>query len=146
LNWLKILWLLKFAYWWITKTDYDKKLEELKDKQTRLGIELEEYTQADYNYKTTVSTILNISRRARDIFDSSETYEKRALLGFLLQNPVVEDKKLLFTMKKPWDVVFELATTPRWLEDRDLRPRFAREGAHKTRLSRVSPNVSLKHL
>ncbi len=103
----------------ITKPDYDKKLEELNDKLMRLGIELEEHTQADYNYKTTVSTILNISRRARDIFNSSETCEKRALLGFLLQNPVVEDKKLLFTLKKPWDVVLQLATTTRWLRGKD---------------------------
>lgn len=99
----------------ITKTDYDKKLETLKDEQQRLGIKLEEYTQADYNYKTTVSTILSISRRAKQIFDSSETHEKRAFVNFLLQNPVVEDKKLLFSLKKPWDVVLELATTPRWL-------------------------------
>ncbi len=103
----------------ITKTDYDKKFEELKDKQSRLGVELEEYTQADYNYKNTVSTILNISRRARDIFDSSETYEKRAFIGFLLQNPFVEGKKLVFSLKKPWDVVLQLATTTRWLGDKD---------------------------
>lgn len=38
--------------------------------------------------------------------------EKRAILNFLLQNPRVSDKKLDFTMRKPFDVVLELASHP----------------------------------
>ena len=38
--------------------------------------------------------------------------EKRAILGFILQNPTVSGKKLEFTMRKPFDAVLELATCP----------------------------------
>jgi len=107
----------------ITKDDYDKKLRELKDHQYRLGIELEEYTKADHEYHIHVSTVLNLSRRMGDVFESSETLEKRAILNFLLQNPTVSGKKLEFTLRKPFDTVLELAGCPNWLrgEDSNLR-------------------------
>ncbi len=105
----------------ITKEIYDKKLEELKDQQYRLGIELEEHTKADHQYHIHVATVLNLCRRIRAIFDDprSEVSEKRAILNFILQNPTVDGKKLVFTMRKPFDVVLELAECPTWLRDQD---------------------------
>jgi DNA invertase Pin-like site-specific DNA recombinase len=96
----------------ITSDDYDKKLQELKDKQYLLNIELEEYTKADHQYHIHVNTVLNLSRKIADIFESSEPMEKRAILGFILQNPMVSGKKLEFTMRKPFDTVLELAACP----------------------------------
>jgi len=96
----------------ITKDDYDKKLQELKDQQYRLGIELEEHTKADHQYHIHVATVLNLCRRIRSIFKSSEPSEKRAILNFILQNPTVNVKKLTFTLRKPLNVVLELADCP----------------------------------
>ena len=103
----------------ITKDDYDKKLQELKDKQYRLNIEAEEHTKADHDYKLTISHVFSMSRRMGAIFESSEVPEKRAILNFLLQNPKVSDKKLVFTMAKPFDAVLELANCPTLLRDQD---------------------------
>lgn len=50
-----------------------------------------------------------------EIFESSEIHEKRAILNFLLQNPTVSDRKLDFTLRKPFDTVLELAESPVWL-------------------------------
>ena len=47
-----------------------------------------------------------------EIFESSEVAEKRAILNFVLQNPVVNDKKLEFTLRKPFDLVLQLADNP----------------------------------
>ena len=96
----------------ITKDDYDKKLQELKDKQYQLNVELEEYTKADHQYHIHVGTVLNLSRRIGEIFDSSEIQEKRSILNFLLQNPTVDGKKLEFSLRKPFDTVLELAHRP----------------------------------
>ena len=108
----------------ITSDDYDKKLQELKDKQYRLNVELDEYTKADHEYHVYVNTVINLSRRIADIFESSEPMEKRAILGFILQNPTVSGKKLEFTMRKPFDAVLELATCPAGLrgQDSNLEP------------------------
>jgi hypothetical protein len=108
----------------ITADEYDKKLQELKDKQYRLNVEMDEYTKADHEYHIHVNTVINLSRRIADIFESSEPMEKRAILGFILQNPTVSGKKLEFTMRKPFDAVLELATCPTGLPIQiPLKPR-----------------------
>ena len=96
----------------ITPDDYDRKLQELKDQQYHLGLDLERHTRADHQYHIHVGTVLSLARRVGEIFESSEIEEKRAILNFLLQNPVVEGKKLEFSLKKPFDTVLELATCP----------------------------------
>jgi len=96
----------------ITKDEYDKKQQEAKDKQHRLNIELEEHTTADQDYKIHVATVFNIARHMKEIFESSEPLEKRAFLNFLLQNPTVSGKKLDFTLRKPFNLILDLATCP----------------------------------
>lgn len=81
----------------ITKDIYDKKHQEINDKLQLLNIEMEEHTNADYEYQTTVSTVISIARRAKEIFENcSEPSEKRAFLRMLLQNPTVKEKKAMF--------------------------------------------------
>ncbi len=101
----------------------DKKLQELKDEQYKLNLELEEHTKADHEYHIQLSTVLNLSRRVKSIFDGSEVNEKRALIRFLLQNPVVEEKKLVFELRKPFDTVLQLAMNPTVLRGWDSNPR-----------------------
>ncbi len=99
----------------ITKDVYDKKHQEYHDKIQLLNIELEEHTKADYDYQTTVATVLSVARRAKSIFESSEPHEKRAFLNYLLQNPIVNGKKLEFTLRSPFNLVLELTDSPTWL-------------------------------
>lgn len=99
----------------ITQEDYDNKLKELKAEQYRLNGELESYTQADHQYHTHVGTVLDLSRRMGQIFESSEPSEKRAILHYLLQNPTVNEKTLGFTLRSPFNYVLELASSPNWL-------------------------------
>jgi hypothetical protein len=99
----------------ITKDTYDKKHQEYADRIQLLNIELEEHTKADYDYQTTVASILSVARRAKDIFESSEVIEKRQFLNYLLQNPVVNGKNLEFTMRSPYNLVLELAGCTNWL-------------------------------
>ncbi|HEY0220996.1 MAG TPA: recombinase family protein [Candidatus Paceibacterota bacterium] len=99
----------------ITKDIYDKKNQEYSDQLQILNIELQEHTKADYEYQTTVATVISVARRAKEIFESSEISEKRALLNLLLQNPVVDEKKLYFSIASPFNLVLELADNPNWL-------------------------------
>jgi DNA invertase Pin-like site-specific DNA recombinase len=96
----------------ITKDEYDRKQQEAKDKQHLLNIELEEHTKADSNYKVHVATVFNLARSMKEIFESSENIEKRAFLNFLLQNPTVSAKKIEFTLRKPFNLILELAHSP----------------------------------
>lgn len=96
----------------ITRVEYDKKLQEMKDKQYRLGLELDEHTKADHEYHIHVATVLHLAQKTKEIFKSSEVHEKRAILNFLLQNPKVEGKKLNYSLKIPFNSILELAENP----------------------------------
>ncbi len=94
----------------ITKDVYDKKHQDYADKLQLLEIELSEYRKADYDYQTTVATVISLARRAQAIFDGcSEVAEKRAFLNLILQNPTVNGKKLDFTLASPFNLVLDLA-------------------------------------
>lgn len=100
----------------ITKDIYDKKHQEYQDKIQTLEIEISEYSNADYDYQTTVATVLSVARRAKTIFEnSSEVAGKRAFLSYILQNPTIKEKKLCFTIASPFNLVLELADCPNWL-------------------------------
>jgi len=96
----------------ITKEDYDKKHQDFADRLQRLNIELDEYTKADCDYQTTVATVFSLAQRAKQIFESSEVQEKRALLSFLLQNPTVNGKNLEFSLVSPFDLILNLSDCP----------------------------------
>ena len=49
------------------------------------------------------------------ILFSNELKEKRTLLNYLLQNPMVNAKKLGFTLRTPFGTVLELADCPTWI-------------------------------
>lgn len=94
----------------ITKEDYDKKLQEIMDRLQLLSIELEQHTQADHDYKISVGTVLSLARRAPEIFERSEPHEKRQFINFLVQNPKMRDRELVYSLRKPLDSVLELAS------------------------------------
>ncbi|MFA6520658.1 MAG: recombinase family protein [Candidatus Paceibacterota bacterium] len=99
----------------ITKDIYDKKHQEYADALQVLEIELSENRKADYDYQTTVATVVSVARRAKQIFEGSEPSEKRALLNYILQNPTVNEKKLCFSIASPFNLVLDLADSPIWL-------------------------------
>ena len=109
----------------ITKGMYDKKQQELQDQLQLLGIEMSEHQKADYDYQTTVATVISVARRAKNIFEnSSDVAGKRAFLNYILQNPTVNEKKLYFSIASPFNLVLELADNPNWLRGQgsNLRP------------------------
>lgn len=96
----------------ITKLDYDKKMQEYNDKMQLLEIELSEYGNADKEYKIVISTVFSLSKRAKEIFDSSEVHEKRQILNYLLQNSTLNEKTPCFTMRSPYNLILGLASSP----------------------------------
>lgn len=96
----------------IEKRAYDRNLKDWKDRQYECSSQIQDYTRADEGYHITVSAVLNLARRAAEIFESSEVPEKRQLLNYLLQNPRVDGKKLLFELKTPFDTIASVKDQP----------------------------------
>jgi len=89
---------------------YDRKHQEYQNQAQLLELESSEHSKADYDYKTTVTTVLSVARRAKTIFEnSSEPAEIRAFLGYILQNPTLNGKKLDFILASPFNLVLELS-------------------------------------
>jgi DNA invertase Pin-like site-specific DNA recombinase len=96
----------------ITKDDYDKRLQQYKDKQYDLNIQLEEHTKADESYYITVATMFSLAKHSRELFESSEVPEKRAILNYILQNYTVNEKTPCITMRSPFVEMLSMATQP----------------------------------
>lgn len=77
-------------------------MNEYKEKQHTVNIQLEEYTQADENYHIVAGMLFSLASRAWEIFESSEVEEKRQLLTFVLQNCSLKEKNLLFEVRSPF--------------------------------------------
>ena len=68
-----------------------------------------EHSKADFDYQTTVATVLSVARRAKTIFEnSSEPARKRAFLNYLLQNPMVNGKTLTYQLRSPFNYLLDL--------------------------------------
>ena len=135
----------------ITKDIYDKKHQEYQDQIQVLEIEMSEHSKADYDYQTTVATVLSVARRAKTIFDnSSEPARKRQFLNYILQNPTVNGKKLYFTIASPYNLVLDLASKPTWLPlldaFRTLNWNKIEQDLEFSGILSLYPNLSLQNL
>lgn len=89
----------------LTGEMYDKLLTEYKSRQAEILELMGDHSVADEQFYVTANILLSIAKRAKEIFMSSEVNEKRQLLSFLLQNCVLNQKKLDFTLHSPFDLM-----------------------------------------
>jgi site-specific DNA recombinase len=89
----------------ITDEMYDSFLREYKGKQSEILEQMQDHSEADEQFYLTANMTLNIAKRAKEIFMSSEVDEKNQFFGFLLQNCVLHEKKLAFSMRSPFNLI-----------------------------------------
>lgn len=73
-------------------------------------MQIENHAKADSNYYVEAKKVLDVAERAFEIFESSEDEEKRQFLTFMLQNSVLNGKKLDFTLREPFDAILNANT------------------------------------
>lgn len=66
---------------------------------------MKDHSDADEQFYISANTVLNLAKRAKEIFMSSEVKEKKQLLGFLLSNCVLNEKTLCFTLSSPFNLM-----------------------------------------
>jgi hypothetical protein len=55
---------------------YDKNLKEYKARQAEVLHSMQDHSKADQNYHVTASLVLDLAKRAVDIFECSEVAER----------------------------------------------------------------------
>ena len=103
----------------ITQNDYDKKLDELRQQEFAIRQKIKSHTKADHTFINTVESLIYIMSRAGELFESSNNEQKHALLKLVCSNCVLDDKKIRFSLEKPFDILINLHNRKSWLGQLD---------------------------
>ena len=89
----------------ITTEMYDTLHQKYQDKITQISHEKQKYSEWKSEYELSIVTIYSLARRSREIFESYEVDEKKMLLRFLLQNPILDGKIPMYNLESPFDIL-----------------------------------------
>jgi hypothetical protein len=117
---------------------YDRKAAEWQAEQTRLLRLMEEHQVANHSYLADGVRLLDLARRAGELFRSQPAISKRRLLDFLLSKSVWAGGELRAEFRQPFDLIAVTAEADRvetasgeasegrlekWLPERDTKKR-----------------------
>ena len=108
----------------ITEDVYDKFFQSFQDKIIELDARLALLQEAEDNYYITATYILELAKRAYELFIRSEVEERRQLLKLVLSNLRVEGKSVRYDAIKPFDTLLSYAHSQPVLprQDSNLQP------------------------
>lgn len=101
---------------------------------------MEQHSKADENYYVEASKLLELAHRAYELFEISEATQKRESLSFLLQNCKMDGKKLIPSLKMPFDQILLANKTQNWLQSPPniLYKLFPREAMAKDSVTSIA--------
>lgn len=89
----------------LEKDLFDKKKEEYETEKRGLEIQIEKYKRLDKKWFDTALLYLELSSKAKELFQKASDEKKNELLSFVFQNLVLKEKKVDITYKKPFDIM-----------------------------------------
>ena len=84
---------------------------------------MDQHSNADENHFVKASKLLELAHKAHELFEEVDAYQKRELLFYLLQNSQMDGKKLIPSLKMPFDAILEANKTKDWLRRLDSNQR-----------------------
>jgi hypothetical protein len=84
---------------------YNVKLEEYKKRQREITSEMKAHVNADETCLITAKTVLDLAKRAKELFMSSKLEEKQQLLNFVFSNLKLDGKRLAVILKEPFSTI-----------------------------------------
>ena len=91
---------------------FRQKLEDYKKRQGELRDQLARHETADLQFHVTANLVMQLAKRAWEIFESSEVEEKRQLLNFVFQNLKLDGKNLLVSTCEPFHLFIQVKDSP----------------------------------
>lgn len=96
----------------IDSETYHLKLEEYKKRQREITSEIKAHVNADETCLITAQTLLDLAKRAKELFESSKLPEKQQLLNFVFSNLKLDGKKLLVILREPFLTLCAMSHQP----------------------------------
>ena len=108
----------------ITQDIYDKKVYEQKQKQADIAERLKAHSNADADFYNSLGALLELASRAYELFERSETAQKRKLINFLFTNLQMDGSKLSYALRSPFNELVKLPDNQEWWDrdDSNIRP------------------------
>lgn len=106
----------------ITKEEYDEIMTELQIERQNIETKIQKLSNADDSFNKTMGTIFALASKAHELFKSSELEEKRRIITILFPNLKMDAEKLVFTLRKPFDMFINVGNQP-WLPRTDSNHR-----------------------
>jgi DNA invertase Pin-like site-specific DNA recombinase len=91
----------------VSPEQYDKIIENLKSKKEQLNDRLDILTKGNGDFLITASYLLDLANRAEELFKLADEGQRSKLLGFLVSNLKLNDKKLSYTVNYPFNLLIE---------------------------------------
>ena len=101
---------------------YEAKSKEIEKEISSVDSEIVKHKGADRAYKHEIESFLVFCNEAPKPFVSSRPTLQRELLRFVVSNLILEDKKLYFSLKTPFDIVAKHSTSANWQGWRESNP------------------------
>lgn len=99
----------------IDSDTYKFKLEEFKKRQREIAAEMQAHIDADESVIITAKTALDLAKRAKELYESSNIDEKRQLLNFVCSNFLLDSGKLRWELRKPFSILVKMGESTVWL-------------------------------
>ena len=108
----------------IDSETYKFKLSEYKKRQREITSEMKDQVDADETCLITAKKVLDLSKKAKEIFISSKLKEKQHFLKFIFSNLKLDSGKLLVELREPFSTMVKMKDETEWLpgQDSNLRP------------------------
>ena len=107
----------------ITKDMYDRTYNQLIHRRQEIHEMLERHDAGDEQFRIAVTTLVTLASKAAELFDRSQTDEKRQLIGYLFANLQMEGGKVRYSLKKPFNLLEDLHDYKEWLPGPDSNQR-----------------------
>lgn len=99
----------------INKEVYDRKFAQLQARRKEITVMQEEHQGGNEEFKIALTTMVSLASKAPEIFKSSKTSVKRALMAFVFSNLALNGQKLEYALRPPFDGLQNLRSYKEWL-------------------------------
>ncbi len=98
-----------------TKEEYDEAMMDLEAERSNLESRMQKLSNADKGFNQNISTIFELASKAHELFKSSDIEEKRRIISLLFPNLSMDAEKLVFVVRKPFDMFLNQTDRLDWL-------------------------------
>ncbi|MBH2007296.1 recombinase family protein [Candidatus Saccharibacteria bacterium] len=91
----------------ITPEQHERIVKKLTGRQEELDDRLNVLTKGNKDFLVTASYLLDLLGRAKELFELADEHQRSKLIGFMVSNLQLNDKKLSYTVNYPFDKVLK---------------------------------------